>query len=174
MLELGVEGLGLAVVDEVAALDAPPGDGVDHPVGDLLERVLALGGAEGAPEVLLGDDVGGVERPVDGELDVDLLEGDGAVLVVGDAGVTPLPGHLVVGVDARGREVPADADAGLLRGQCHGCSCGDANGWASSPVHAQWNRCHELRDSVSGTPRSGGSVRPPTVWAPTSCGIRAK
>jgi len=35
---------------------------------------------------------------------------DGAVAVVRDARVTALPAHLVVGVDALGGEVPADAD----------------------------------------------------------------
>ena len=63
VLELGVEGLGLGVVDEVAALEAPLGDGVGDPVDDLAQRRLPLGGARRAPEVLLGDDVGGVHRP---------------------------------------------------------------------------------------------------------------
>ena len=89
------------VVDEVAVLDAPRGDRVDHAVDDLAQRRLALGRAEGAAEVLLGDDVGGVQRPRRRELDAELLEGDRAVLEVGDAGVAPLPGDLVVGVDAR-------------------------------------------------------------------------
>ena len=35
------------------------------------------------------------------ELHAELLEGDGAVLPVGDAGVTALPHHLVVGVRPR-------------------------------------------------------------------------
>jgi hypothetical protein len=128
VLELGAEGLGLALVDEVAALGAPLGDGVDHPVDDLLERRLALGGAGGAPEVLLGDDVGGVDRPGGGELDPELLEGDRAVLVVGDATVSSLPLDLVVGVHALGGEVAADADAGLLRGKCH-AMCSSRGGW---------------------------------------------
>ena len=53
---------------------------------------------------------------VDRELDVALLEGDRAVLPVGDAGVTTLPHELVVGVDARRREQPAEAD-----GESFGC-----------------------------------------------------
>ncbi len=76
VLELGVEGVGLVVVDEVAALDAPLGDGVGDAVDDLAQRRLPLGRARGAPEVLLGDDVGGVQRPGRGELDTELLEGD--------------------------------------------------------------------------------------------------
>ena len=54
VLELGPERLGLVVVDEVAAVDPPPGDRVDNPVGDLAHGPLALGGAQRAPEVLLG------------------------------------------------------------------------------------------------------------------------
>ena len=103
VLELVAERLRLVVVDEVAALAAPPGDGVGHPVGDLLERRLPLGRAEGAPEVLLGQDVGGVDAPGRGHLDPELLEGDRPGGVVGDPGVAPLPGHGVVGVDPCGR-----------------------------------------------------------------------
>ena len=102
------------VVDEVAVLAAPGGDGVDHAVGHLPERPLALGGAQGAAEVLLGQDVGGVQAPALGHLDAQLLEGHGAVPVVGDPGVPALPAHLVVGVDAFGGEVASDADAGPL------------------------------------------------------------
>ena len=114
--------VGLALVDEVAVAQAPLGDGVGHAVGDLLERPLALGGAERAAEVLLGDDVRGVERPVDRELDIDLLEGHRAVAVVRDAGVAPLPLHQVVGVHAFGGEAAANADRRLFGGQSHGCS----------------------------------------------------
>ena len=63
VLELVPEGLGLVGVDEVAVLDPPAGDGVGHPVGHLLERVLAARGAQLPPEVLLGEDVGGVLAP---------------------------------------------------------------------------------------------------------------
>src|SRR5262245_63575093 len=52
--------------------------------------------SERPPEVLLGDDVGGVLRPPGRELHVRLLEGDRPVLPVGDAGVPALPHHLVV------------------------------------------------------------------------------
>ena len=71
-----LERLGLVVVGEVAALAAPGGDRVDDPVDHLAQRVLALGRPERAPEVLLGDDVGGVQRPADGNSTPSLLEGD--------------------------------------------------------------------------------------------------
>ena len=85
VLELGPEGLGLLGVGEVAVLLAPGGDRVDDPVGDLLQAPLPLGGAEGSPEVLLGEDVRGVDRPGGRHLDAELLERDRAVPVVGDA-----------------------------------------------------------------------------------------
>ncbi len=100
VLQLVVEDLGLLVVDEVAVLDAPGGQRVRHPVGHLLQRPLALLGAERPPEVLLRQDVGGVDAPTLGHLDAQLLEGHRPVAVVGDAGVAPLPAHLVIGVDA--------------------------------------------------------------------------
>ncbi len=128
VLELGPEGLGLGLVDEVAALDAPGGDGVGHPVDDLAQRALPLGRAQGAPEVLLGHDVGGVDGPVGGELDPELLEGDRAVGPVGDAGVAPVPLHGVVGVLVGPGEVAADADAGLLGGEGHGGTPGVRGG----------------------------------------------
>src|SRR5690606_719357 len=119
---------------EVAALAAPRGDGVGHPVDHLAQRALALGGAQGAPEVLLGDDVGGVHRPRRRELDAELLEGHGAVGEVGDAGVAPLPRELVVGVHAGSGEVTADADAGLLGGDGHGALLGWLDGGRTSVV----------------------------------------
>ena len=119
VLELGVEGLGLGLVDEVAVLGAPGGDGVDHPVGHLAQRALPLGRAQRPPEVLLGHDVGGVLRPSHRELDVELLEGHRAVTEVRDSGISALPEDLVVGVHAGPGEVAADADARLLGGHGH-------------------------------------------------------
>ena len=110
VLQLVDERLGLVVVDEVAALAAPRGDRVGDPVDDLAQRRLPLGRAQGAPEVLLGHDVGGVDRPGHRELDAELLEGDRAVLPVRDPGVATLPDDLVVGVDAGGREQSVEAD----------------------------------------------------------------
>ena len=96
VLQLVVERLDLGRVDEVAAVDAPPRDRVGDAVDDLAQRRLARRGAERAPEVLLSDDVGGIERPTDRELDVELLEGDRAVLPVADPRVAALPLDLVI------------------------------------------------------------------------------
>jgi hypothetical protein len=119
VLELISEDLGLLVVDEVAILDAPIGDGVDHPIGHLPQRPLPLIGVRGSPEVLLGEDVRCIEAPPLGNLDIELLEGDRTVTVIGDPGVASLPDHLVVGVDAGGSEVAPDTDADALGGNGH-------------------------------------------------------
>ena len=113
------EGLLLVVVDEVAPLVPPAGDRVGDPVDHLLQRRLPFRRAERAAEVLLGDDVGGVQRPAHGELDPGLLEGDRAVLPVRDAGIPALPHDLVVGVDARRREQAAQANRESFGRQRH-------------------------------------------------------
>jgi hypothetical protein len=117
------EGLGLGRLGEVAVLQTPGGDGVDDPVDHLLERGLPPGLAEGATEILLGQDVGRVEAPPLRHLDALLFEGDDAVPVVRDARITPLPLDLVVRVNPFGGEVPADPDAHLFRGNGHVASC---------------------------------------------------
>src|SRR5262245_5565199 len=151
MLELGVERFGLGLVDEVAVLAAPGRDRVGHPIDDLLQRRLALGRPQLSPEVLLGDDVGRVLRPPRGELDVGLLEGDGAIPEVGDAGVSPCPHHIVVRVDPLGGEVPADTDTRLLRGNGHAvASC------CSAYRHGSYN--HKMSWLLpSGGTRSGAT-----------------
>ena len=100
------------VVGEVAALGAPRGDRVGDPVDDLAQRRLALGVPSVPRKYFWATMLRGVQRPGDRELDAGLLEGDRAVLPVGDPGVAPLPHHLVVGIDTRRREEPAEADAG--------------------------------------------------------------
>jgi hypothetical protein len=70
------EVVGFGLIDEIATLDAPSRDGVGDSVDDLLERLFTLDGAWSATEVLLRHDVGGVQRPGDGELDSELFEGD--------------------------------------------------------------------------------------------------
>src|SRR5262249_45798937 len=78
----------------------------------LVDGVLAVGRAQLAAEVLLGDDVGRVLRPALGELDTALLEG-GATLSVGiaDDRVAGFPLELVVGVDPLGGEAALDGEA---------------------------------------------------------------
>jgi len=113
------------VVGEVATLTAPVGHGVDDSVSDLLQAGFTLGGALRSPEVLLGKDVGGVDRPGAGHLDVKLLEGNFAGLPVRDASVAFLPRHRVVRMHASGGEVAADSDSGggeVFWGEGHGCS----------------------------------------------------
>lgn len=115
VLQLVVERIGLGLVGEVAAFDAPGGDGVGHAIDDLLERPLALGKAQRAAEVLLRHDVGGIERPVGGELDAQLLERNRAVLPVGDPRVATLPLDLVVRVNpgaVKWRVIPMERRSG--------------------------------------------------------------
>ncbi len=117
--QLVVERVRLVVVDEVTALATPLGDGVDDAPGDLLERPLPLGRAQRPPEVLLGQDVGGVDTPPRRHLHPELLEGHGTGEVVGDPGVTPLPPDGVEGIGPRRREVSVDSNPDSLGGHCH-------------------------------------------------------
>ena len=113
-----VEGLGLGLVDEVAALDAPGGDGVDDAIDDLAQRRSRARAVPSVPRkyfwatmlVAFSDQVGG-------ELDTELLEGDRAVLPVADPSIAAFPDHLVVRVHARRGEVPADSDGETIRRQ---------------------------------------------------------
>ena len=156
VLELVVEDLGLLVVDEVAVLDPPGRQRVGHPVGHLAQRPLALVGAEGPPEVLLRQDVGGVHAPGLGHLDAELLEGHRAVPEVRDAGVAPLPAHLVVGVHAFGGEVPADADLGSLGGDGHGAGVLLVGSWSWGLLLCPARACSV--GAVTPTPHSSGAV----------------
>ena len=97
---------GVGVAGEVAVPDSPPADGVDDPANHLPDRPLALGGPELAPEVLLGDDVGGVLRPALRELHVPLLEGVAPLLVIGNDGIARLPLDLIEWMDALPGEMP--------------------------------------------------------------------
>ena len=105
--ELVGEDLGVLLRGEVSVLLAPAADRVDDAGDELADRGLALGRAERTTEVLLGDDVGGVLRPADGELNAALLEGVPAFLEVGDDRVTRLPFDLVERVGPLRREVPS-------------------------------------------------------------------
>ena len=119
-LELRLERLRLLGVYEVAVLVPPGHNGPDDPVDDLLQRPLPVRRAQGAPEILLGQDVGGVDAPATRHLHPWLFEGNGPGGPVGDASVPTLPRHRLVRIGARGGEVATDADAGPLGGNCHG------------------------------------------------------
>ncbi len=110
-LQLGLERLGLFLVREVLALAAPAADRGDDAADHLAHAPLALGGAELAAEVLLGDDVGGRLRPELRELDALLLEG--RLVLAGDERVAHLPFDLLERVAARDREVAANAGVSL-------------------------------------------------------------
>src|ERR1700677_1911678 len=96
MLQFGAKDLGLFFVHEVVALLTPFGDGVGNAVDDLLQRRLALGRIERAAEVLLGENVGRVERPGRRHFHVQLLERNGAVAEVRDSRIAAIPDHFVV------------------------------------------------------------------------------
>ena len=100
---------------EVAVVDAGLGVGLHDPVDELLEAPLAYVGADGAAEVLGGDDGGGVDRPEVGELDAALLEDGLAGLPVLLDDVATLPRDGVVGVGALGAEDALQRQALALR-----------------------------------------------------------
>ena len=118
VLELVVERGRLGRIDEVAVLQAPRCDRVHDTVDHLAERGFPSRHADGAPEVLLGEDVGRIQAPSRRHLHADLLEGDRTGAVVGDARVAALPDHLVIGMPRLRGEVPVDADSEAL--SCNG------------------------------------------------------
>jgi hypothetical protein len=95
---------------EVAVGLAPRVDGVGDAGDHLLDRALAVGGAQRAAEVLLHDDVGRGLRPRLGELDLALLE---VHLAVGaaDDGVAQLPLDLGERIHALAGEEALDGEA---------------------------------------------------------------
>src|SRR6187431_1942177 len=114
-LELGLEGGGLLLVGEVAAVVPPLDDRVDDAADHLAHARLALGRGHAAAEVLLRDDVRRRLRPELRELDALLLE-DGLVLA-GDEGVPDLPLDLVEGIPSWDGEIAAHAEAPI--GRCN-------------------------------------------------------
>ena len=86
-------------------------DGFGDAGDELADAGLALGRADLAVEVLGGDDVGRGHGPVDGDLDVLLLEDDLAAHVI-DGGGAALPLDLVVGRDAGFGELAGELEAG--------------------------------------------------------------
>ena len=103
---------------------------------------------------------------VDRELDVELLEGVGAVLEVRDAGVAALPLDLVVGVDARGsvkcRRIPIPTCSGAIA-MCRAPSSGavGARSWLRMALHRR--PCiaepQHLVVAVPCRPRDGGALQ---------------
>ena len=90
VLELVREDLGLLVVDEVAVLDPPRGDRVDHPVGHLASDHSRSAVPRVPRKYFWARMLVALSSRL-GHLDAELLEGDRAVPEVGDAGVAPLP-----------------------------------------------------------------------------------
>ena len=118
VLQLVAERLGLVVVDEVAVRRRPTSVIVSATRSMTWRSDDSRSGVPSVPrKYFWATMLVAFSDHVDGELDAELLEGDRAVLVVGDAGVAALPLDLVVRVDARRREVPADPDAEPLRRQ---------------------------------------------------------
>ena len=99
LLQLVMEDVGVFFGREVSLGPPPAGDRVRHAVDHVLDAVLALRRAEGAPEILGHDDVGGQLRPAGRDLHVVLLEDDLAA-VPRDGGRALLPFHAFVGVHA--------------------------------------------------------------------------
>ena len=109
--EVVAKGVGIFLGGEVAALLAPVGDGLGHAADEGADAALALGRADLAVEIFGGDDVGRGHGPVDGDLDILLLEDDFAAHVI-DGGGAALPLDFVVGRDAGFGELAREAKAG--------------------------------------------------------------
>ncbi|CAB4824380.1 unannotated protein [freshwater metagenome] len=118
-LQLIAEGFGLVGIHEIAAIGSPVGNGVGNPGDHLAQRGLALRGTRRTAEVLLSNDIGGVQRPPNRKFNVELLEGNRTVLPVADASVPSLPHDLVIRVRTRGGEMPPNTDPELLRRNRH-------------------------------------------------------
>jgi len=102
--ELVLKHLGLGFVAEVAPAQALLGVAVGDPVDHLLDGALAPGGPGRAAEVLLGGDIGGVLRPLLGDLHVLLLERHLTRPIVADDRIPQLPLDIVVGVPSCSRK----------------------------------------------------------------------
>ncbi len=158
---------------EVALGLRPPADRVHHAGDQAAHAALALGRAELAPEVLGGDDVRRGLAPGARDLDAVLLEDRLALLVVDDRGAQ-LPGHLVVRVSSRLREVPPETQTRSLLRVRRGA------GLASRVLHGMGR--HQgyltLRDAAvllqgDGSPVTGDpSASPPGAVIVPKCGDR--
>src|SRR5450759_2046475 len=106
-----LEDLGLSCGGEVAVGSTGSDVAAHYPVDELTQRVLPLGGAHRAAEVLCGDDVRGVDRPEIRELHPALLEVDRAIAPVRHHHVAALPGDLRVRVHAGRSEHAPDRES---------------------------------------------------------------
>ena len=166
--QLGLEGVGVLVGCEVAALAPPAGDRPGDPGDHLLHRALALRRAELAAEVLLGDDVGRVLGPALRELDLALLER--GVLRIADHGVADLPLDLVEGVDAGAREAALHRQSHLasLCVLCSGFSSSSPLLQAAFGGNSESSRVDRMEPAASGAaPDASGSGTDGSV--PANC-----
>ena len=136
--QLVLEDRGVVDGGEVAVHLAGLHVGEHDAVDELLERPLALVGADRAAEVLGRDDVRGVDRPRVGELDPALLEVDRAVTPVGHDDVATLPGHFVVRVHAGLGVDPLDGQPSTPRARYRRAALGVARRFR----HPDLLRCH--------------------------------
>ncbi len=120
--EFGPKGGGLCAVDEIAIAFAPCRDRVDDTIDHLLQGGFAFGRVDRTPEILLGEDVGGILGPRSRHLHAGLFEGDRTVSMVDETSVAVLPLDVVVWVSAFACETAAKAEGGRLGGECHGDS----------------------------------------------------
>ena len=118
--EFGPEQRGSRRIREVAVAFAPLRNRADDAINYLSQRGFPGGSAQGAPEVLLGQDVGGVLGPIGGYFHAGLLESHRSVAVVDQASVAALPGD-AVGRILQSRWCPIDCgpEVELFGGQSH-------------------------------------------------------
>ena len=136
--EVVVERLAVVGGGEVAAVLAPPGDGLGDSGDKLLDAVLALVGARVPAEVLVGHDVGRLLGPVLRDIDAFLAE-DGLAVRVLDRGRAGFPFDVVV--DAARRDVlgerPGEGESGMFRRGCGAAVCsGLCHRFSRFPVRA--------------------------------------
>src|SRR5882757_4738650 len=105
-----MEGLGVLLGGEVAALAAPARDGVRHPADELAHTALPVRRSELAAEVLGDHYVGRRLRPEAGHLDAPLLE-DLLTPLVRDDGIALLPLDRIEGIDPGSRVVALERQA---------------------------------------------------------------
>ncbi len=107
--ELGLERVRFIAPGEVPVCLAPAADGSSDASEHLAQRRLAARRADGAAEVLLGDDVGGGDAPRHRKLHAQLFEGDAAVDEVSETRIAALPRDRLQRILPRRGEVPGDA-----------------------------------------------------------------